>query len=98
AQTTALGDLKLLHDLLGLRLAVAGKRLDEGGHLHTADDRIVLHLEHLLEAQLARLQIVANLGALDAGGLRLLQGGLTLFGAELRNSHRVSLLLLETMP
>ena len=87
------------HDLLGLGLAVTGEGLDEGGNLHAADDRVFLHVENLLERELAALEIVANLSALDAGGLGLLESCLTLFGAELRNCHRESLLLfLGTTP
>ena len=98
AQTAALGNLELLHDLLSLGLAVAGKRLDEGGNLHTAHDRIVLHFKNLLERELAGLQVIANLGALDASRLRLFQSRLTLFRAELRNSHRVISFCSKTIP
>ena len=56
-----------------LAFAVAGHRLDERGDLHTADDRILLHVEDLLDGELARLEIIANLRTLDARGLRLLE-------------------------
>ena len=77
-------------------LAVAGKGLDEGGNLHATDNGVFFHVEDLFERELAALQVVANLSALDASGLGLFESRLTLFGAELRNSHRVSLLRVGT--
>ena len=49
------------------------ERLDEGGNLHAADDRVFLHVENFSSVSLPLLEIVANLSALDAGGLGLLE-------------------------
>ena len=98
AQAAALGDLQFLHDLLGFGLAVARHGLDKRGNLHAADHGIVLHLENLRQGELAALQLVTNLGALDASRLRLFQSRLTLFRAELRNSHRVISFCSKTIP
>ena len=84
----AFGELQLLHDLLGLCLAVAGKGFDERGDLHAADDRVVFHVDHLCKRELAGLEIIADLRALDASSLCLFKGRLTIFRAEVGNSHQ----------
>src|SRR5258708_2231199 len=87
AQTPALGDLELRHDVASPHLAHTGQRFEHADDFQLGEHvtRLVTalsRLEQLSQRQRSDLELVLHLGALTAGNSRLLHRDLTLLRCE----------------
>ncbi|CDZ88366.1 hypothetical protein RHRU231_400008 [Rhodococcus ruber] len=88
AQAARRGDLEFGHDLLRLDLADLRQGLEQGGHLHLAEDLVVLGIgQDLLEVGAAALQAVLELSPGATGSSRLLQSSGALLVGQLGKGH-----------